>query len=488
MCGFKSSIHFWLITCLFLMCPTGCRMPKLFLTPPATSLYYDTAFEQELMGKIEPARDSLEYDFKWRYRNTLAEPVTLVDYKKDVSSTWQILFATNREPQVHQTTQTVSYRNRFSETLRYGSCKVQLTVPTQRELKDARPDGFFGELLDLLPHPWQYEVIFDEEKFTTVEQVAPLRTTVFYQRLNAQVAASREQDVLIFVHGFNVDFESSVSRLAQIARDMPFNGAVVAYSWPSQGGVENYERDGDVVDESIEPFMQFLEEMKANLPAETRVNLVVHSMGNRLAMRSISRLMSREIDPPQRFENVVLCAPDVGVSEFKRLGSSVIDSSKHTTLYRCLNDSALIASSYRNGEERAGGSYAPVIMEGLDTVECAVIDTSILGHSYYGSNPHMLRDLFCILKEAQSAAERPWMKKQPIPFQGDMWIIADWPLKLEWDWHLNDNQYGILQAGFTHEESNPGTPSAQNPGKIELSNGTLSVGANVRSYQFRQTD
>ncbi len=444
----KSSYIPWGLCCLMLFMTTGCRLPKLFLTPPDNVLVYDTLYEQELIGQEMPDPESLEFDFKWRYRDSLAEPVTVEDYSEGQFSKWSVLFATNRNPQQDEQTRTISFKNGYSENLRYGRCSVTLTEPTKAELKEARPDGFLGKIVDALPQPWQHEIAFDESKYASVESVTPLPGRDFYSRLNANIEASRQRDVLVFVHGFNVDFESSVSRLAQIARDMPFNGAIVAYSWPSQGGVENYKRDGEVVNDSIEPFMQFLEDLQENVPPGSKVNLVVHSMGNRLAMRSLSRLNPVLEQPEVRFENIVLCAPDVGVEEFKKLGDDVIEQAKRTTLYRCLNDSALIASSYKNGEERAGGSLAPVVMEGLDTVECAVIDTSILGHSYYGSNPHMLRDLFCIVKEGKSAAERPWMKKQKLPWQGHYWIIADWPVQLQWAWHFDQDKSGILQAGF----------------------------------------
>ena len=335
----------------------GCRVPKLFLKPPQETLYYDTAYEQELAGKPEPAPDSLEYDFRWRYRDSLAEPVALVSYQKDAFSEWDVLFATNREPKHVGGRQQIRFENEYSEKLNYGRCTVSLTEPSEEELAEAQPEGVVGKVVEILPKPWQQEIVFDEAKYTAVNDVTSLPTENFYRRLNQRIVNSRQKDVLIFVHGFNVDFESSVGRLAQIARDMPFNGAVIAYSWPSQGGVDNYQLDGEVVNDSIAPFQEFLNDLKNNLPSDTKVNIVVHSMGNRLAMRSISKLRYLEDDQPPRFESIVLCAPDVGVEEFKRIGPAVIDSAKRTTLYRCLNDSALIASSYRNKEERAGKSF-----------------------------------------------------------------------------------------------------------------------------------
>lgn len=442
------SVHMRLMACtLALLWMASCRLPKLFIDPPEKRLFYDTAYEQELIGKPIPSADSLAYDFKWRYRDTLAEPVAIERYLKNVESTWEVLFATNRVPTQTGESKTVAYENDFGEKVNYGRCSVTLTVPTEAELEAAHPDGMVGKLVHVLPKPWQEEVVFNEAAHTQVENVTPLSDEQFFGRLNRQLAHSRQKDLLIFVHGFNVDFQASVARLAQISRDMPFNGAIVAYSWPSQGGVDNYARDGEVVDESLAPFTTFLNQLQENIPPETKVNLVVHSMGNRLAMRSIARLPDQLDGRSKRFENIVLCAPDVGVDEFKRLAVHVLPHAHRTTLYRCLNDSALIASSYRNGEERAGGSHAPIIMKGLDTVECAVIDTSLLGHSYYGSNPHMLRDLFSIVKEHKSAVERPWVKRHRIPFQGDMWIIADWPVQLEWAWHFEQENSGIAQVG-----------------------------------------
>lgn len=458
-----------LLTCSLVTTMTsGCRLPKLFLKPTSGSLHYDTAFEQELSGKPVPAEESLQYDYKWRYRETLSEPVSLIDYKKDEYSKWNVLFATNRVPVSQGHSSSVEFGKDYSTQLTYGHCQVELTVPTKADLKAAEPDGTLGKVFEILPQPWQQEVTFDETAYRNLQATTPVAKHVFYTELAEQLELSRQNDVLVFVHGFNVDFPSAVGRVAQIARDMPFNGAIIAYSWPSQGGVDNYQRDGNVVNDSIPAFKQFLTDLKGELPADSKLNIVVHSMGNRLVMRSLSQLQNAEELSPQWLENIVLCAPDVGVDEFKRVGPAVVASAKHATLYRCLNDSALIASSYRNGEERAGGSLAPVILNGMDTVECAVIDTSILGHSYYGSNPHMLRDLFCLLKEATPAAERPWMKKQKIPFQGDMWIIADWPVQLDWTWHT-ERLPSRLRTGELANNSNPQVlQSSWESGKVNL--------------------
>ncbi len=159
-------------------------------------------------------------------------------------------------------------------------------------------------------------------------------------------------------------------------------------------------------------------------------------MGNRLVLRSLEHLSVRD-DGTKPLANIVFCAPDVGVKEFHQKAPRAVELTERVTLYTCLNDSALIASSKLNKEQRAGSTVPPTILNGVETIECSILDTSMLGHSYYGSNRSILRDLFCIVKEHKGASERKWLKTQDIPFHGPYWIFQDFPLNLEWTWHFD---------------------------------------------------
>ncbi|MFN9975189.1 MAG: alpha/beta hydrolase, partial [Phycisphaerae bacterium] len=112
-----------------------------------------------------------------------------------------------------------------------------------------------------------------------IETLRPLDQTAFIADLRSVVDEARQHDVLIFVHGFNVSFDQSVLRATQVAADLPFNGVIVVYSWPSQGGVGEYARDGEVISESVAAFTDFLTEVGERLSEDCSINLVVHSMG-----------------------------------------------------------------------------------------------------------------------------------------------------------------------------------------------------------------
>ncbi|MCA8991842.1 MAG: alpha/beta hydrolase [Planctomycetaceae bacterium] len=443
-----------LTTCFVTMC-VGCRVPKvgMFFDPPEKVLVYDTAQEREIAGQDTPPEDSLAYDYRWRYRNSLAEAVAVRQWDQDAGSVWRVLFATNRQPDTSSLSQQVEFTNTVDAQPHFGSCSVALS---HQEPEIEEPDNVvLATALSVLPGEWQKEVSYDQSKYAAVDDKQLLSSDLFFGELRQQVARSRQHDVLLFVHGFNVDFDSAAIRLAQIAKDLPFNGAIVAYSWPSQGGVGAYSADGQVVQQSIPAFKQFLTELTKQLPADTRINIVVHSMGNRLVLRTLAEL---DESPHPRFQHVVFCAPDVGVEEFKEKSPLAIKHCRHATLYTCMNDAALIASAKVNHEERAGGSLVPTIVPGIDTVECAVIDTSLMGHSYYGSNKFILRDLFAILKEDQPADERKWLKPHKVPFHGMQYIFGDYPVDLQWVWHYDNTQSGVQLTDYFEAAAPAETP------------------------------
>ena len=396
----------------------GCRLPKLYhVNRTPTPFVYDSLFEREVAdGTSAVAAD----DPRWQYVDTLAEPVSVVEWNEGHSSTWKIFYATNRGAIKDQTQRTVGYGNIVTSSPEYGICSVRL--PHRERGKDVASQKQGNQ---------------QEQLTSSIQSLDCLDHATFLSHLNELVQRSRQRDVLIFVHGFNVSFEQAVVRATQVAADIPFNGAIVVYAWPSQGGVDQYQRDGEIVDESLQAFTSFLVDLGSNFGPECSINLMVHSMGNRLVTRSLWHLPDSFTQPP-RFKELVFCAPDVGVDEFKRHARQIVKVCDRATIYKSCNDSALIASKWRNLDERAGESFNPILVEGIDTIETAVVDTSLMGHSYYGSNPSILRDLFAIVKAHQPATQRSWLQQKKVPFiDGSWWLIADFPQPLDWRWHFD---------------------------------------------------
>ncbi len=103
---------------------------------------------------------------------------------------------------------------------------------------------------------------------------------------------------------------------------------------------------------------------------------------------------------------------------FKReIAPEIIRTAHRVTLYASSNDAALKVSKEINGFPRAGDSGADlIVMPGLDTIDVSAIDTSLVGHSYYGNNDTVLSDLFYLLSDDRSPDERQFL--QPRSYQG----------------------------------------------------------------------
>jgi len=416
---------YWAWIGLLLVVVSGCRASETVIPQKGMGIVYDTAHEKLLNDG--PAIPLLEQ--AWRDEIPVyAEPVAICSWQDGVSQ-WEVFFATNRSSLgIADSDQREYFGNVPLKQPVYG--RAEVTLPRRRRGVDAPTQpSKFAKLLggsDAAEIP---------EELSTIDSAAQISTEEFVAGVSAQVERSRQRDVLIFVHGFNVDFDSSLVRAAQIALDMPFNGAVVAYSWPSQGGVQNYSADEPVNKASVAPFQQFVQDLRTGLPRDVKLHIMVHSMGNRIVLEGLAGLPPSDDGPP--ICKLALMAPDVGLSDFQKWAPGVTRQCEHVTLYASIHDAALIASKKLHGEQRAGDAHPPVIVDGVETVDCSAIDfTSLMGHSYYAANVDVLADVFMLIKKDQPAAKRAHLKEKSTS-AGTYWMwTATAPHDL-WTWHFD---------------------------------------------------
>jgi hypothetical protein len=106
---------------------------------------------------------------------------------------------------------------------------------------------------------------------------------------------------------------------------------------------------------------------------------------------------------------------------FKRdIATRIVSGAKGVTLYCSSKDEALKASHKVHGYGRAGDSDpTPVITPGIDSIDVSAVDTSFIGHSYYGESTSVIGDIFYLIrgvplprygvKEAHCPAGRYWV-------------------------------------------------------------------------------
>jgi esterase/lipase superfamily enzyme len=116
---------------------------------------------------------------------------------------------------------------------------------------------------------------------------------------------------------------------------------------------------------------------------------------------------SRRSSAP-RFNQIVLTAPDIDLGTFTQLSAAFVGGlAQRITLYASSNDVALQLSKRYQGYQRAGDTVPNVlVLSGVDTIDVSAVDTSLLGHSYYGDNKSVLSDIFAVIREAKPPNQR----------------------------------------------------------------------------------
>jgi esterase/lipase superfamily enzyme len=242
--------------------------------------------------------------------------------------------------------------------------------------------------------------------------VSPLSPNNFFGRMKQTLDRSQRRELLVFVHGYNVSFATAALRTAQLAYDLKLDGAPVLYSWPSQAALAGYPVDETNVEWTVPHLEAFLTDLAQRSGAGS-IDLIAHSMGNRALTRALERIagkMTAAAKPP--FRQILLTAPDVDAGVFSQIAQVFRKTGQRVTLYASSNDQALKASKSFHGFPRAGDTVPDiVVLPDLDTVDVSLVDTGLLGHSYYGDNTSVLTDIFHLLRDGKAPDQRGLAKR-----------------------------------------------------------------------------
>ena len=263
-----------------------------------------------------------------------------------------------------------------------------------------------------LPTPSIFKLEFSEQadRHVSIQRIDRMDPDEFFTGIDAVLAQEKSNSAMVFIHGYNVAFDDAMRRTAQIAADVKLQGPPILYSWPSSGKLLSYSQDESNVAWSVTHLERFLLDLRQRTGIK-KLHLVAHSMGNRALMGALERIALRLPDKQPLFAQVVMAAPDVDTDDFlKRYASSVAACATRATLYASSGDRALLASMKIHGYRRLGltSSPQPTVL-GIDVIDVSPIDTSLLGHSYYGSHPLMIQELRELIDSGTGPINRQWL-------------------------------------------------------------------------------
>lgn len=323
----------------------------------------------------------------------------------------RLLFATNRKVVVDTETLarskrggSIRYENIFTTTLdpslAYGW--VEVVYPTNREMGMQNYSPRSGE-----QNPFSY---FSIKSFGVVGSRAAAHNLAITNKY------STAERALVHVHGINNSFRDGAERLTQLVVDLNVAGIPLFFSWPGDGEIvpligvspDSYRRTLAVAKKS-EPYLsQAIDDL---LPLDAgQFDLLAHSMGTLLVFDMLKQRPVKGVgtfDPSKppllTLPNLVLAAPDIGLSEFASGREELVSKVRRLTIY-CSQDRALFASRVVNGEERVGYCSDPKqrkdFMEGVEFVRVFGNFRDAASHSYYMNHPAIVSDIKRLLPAA----------------------------------------------------------------------------------------
>ena len=225
--------------------------------------------------------------------------------------------------------------------------------------------------------------------------------------------------VLVFVHGFNVSWWEAVASAASLqymlnrhcggdhSSDDSRPVHVVLFTWPSDGRVIPYwSYFSDRSDATVSGYAlgrgllklrdylidaRHLSRQRKEPPCEPSIHLLCHSMGNFVLQNALVRTEKFSVGGrlPRLFDQVFLCAADVGADVFQpgEAFHRLPQMARAVTIYHNRNDDTMPVSDYTRGNtDRLGwdGAERPAdLPDRVHQVDCSRLVAGLIEHHYY---------------------------------------------------------------------------------------------------------
>jgi esterase/lipase superfamily enzyme/DNA-binding SARP family transcriptional activator len=245
-------------------------------------------------------------------------------------------------------------------------------------------------------------------------------------RRQLQSSQAFKNQALVFVHGYNVDFDNAVRRAGQIAYDLQFDGPIFLFSWPSRQRYLDYFTDRETVDIAIEQLKGLLQRIVVPIGA-AKVHLVAHSMGNLVLLRALSDLS--EFEPSRRpvIGEIIDAAPDVAPEVFAQYAAKIRNGGGNLTVYASAADKALWFSKWLWGRPRVGyiTTDGPSLIAGVDLIDITSAGMAIfaINHDVYAASPVVVSDMRRIIVGERPPDKRTKEFSQVDAEGGKYWIF-----------------------------------------------------------------
>lgn len=246
----------------------------------------------------------------------------------------------------------------------------------------------------------------DPDRHITLREVNGIDEATYFAELTSAINSSPQRDLLMYVHGYNVDFNNALLGEAQLAYDLNAQFPSLVFSWPSRAELTGYVQDLDNVQYASPHFTEFMEKVTSSGKV-VHLHVIAQGLGCRLVVNAISQLSASPDGSNLKIKNLIMLAPDIDLDLFVAQAKRITEVVDRTTVYVSRSDLALKASAQFLVSPRLG--QAPtgrLALPGIDTVDVSDGNAWL---SVLGVNS-VLADIYQLLSNDLPPARRHGLK------------------------------------------------------------------------------
>ncbi|MEL7127450.1 MAG: alpha/beta hydrolase, partial [Pseudomonadota bacterium] len=280
-----------------------------------------------------------------------------------------------------------------------------LSVPQVQEIVRFNGTPLAYERVDgQLRHLPRVRALYDEQ------------TRAFQNTLAAHIRATGNDRLLVYIHGFNNEFEDGLTTTANLWHFAGRGSVPIVFTWPAGNGAGplGYFRDRDAGTFSVHHTKEFLR-MLAEMPEVSQIDIIAHSRGTDVVTTALRELIlevrgsGRHPKRVLKTGTLIMAAPDldVGIVRQRLQSERFSEAFEQVNLYINPSDSALRLSAYLTRSTRLGALRDEDFLPGeLELLRKQALVHFIrvenvrggFGHTYFRDNPAVLSDVVLALR------------------------------------------------------------------------------------------
>ena len=267
----------------------------------------------------------------------------------------------------------------------------------------------------------------------------------FRRELLVRLAQAPRKEVVMFVHGFNNDFDDAAYTLAELWHYLGRQFVPILFTYPAgRGGPSGYIYDRESGEFAIYHLKSIIRVL-SDIPELESFHLIAHSRGTDVTASAVrelaleARAARAELPDEMQNSHIVLAAPDLDMDVLAQrvIAEQLGRETRNITIYTSRSDKAIgLAEWFFRSNQRLGSLSASdlseeelsqlALFEGISIVELSKKSRPGSSHGYFHSDPAASSDLILMLRYGKEPGAENGRPLQPIA-QGFWEIEPEYP-------------------------------------------------------------